>query len=166
MFTTEAQKRRLANLEKINPSYQAYITQNWNTTEFLNNNEKQNEGKVLEAHKLLLQFGLVILPIDNGATGFETEMEASKDRIIGVYEGRQARASYETVSTVFDDLIETNDGVESVSKNEDRFQSVVRQNTVSTVDQVYRTSCQVIEKFITCMDHVLGVEVFKHSCIH
>ena len=48
-------------------------------------------------------------------------MEASKDRIIGVYEGRQARASYETVSTVFDDLIETNDGVESVSKNEDRF---------------------------------------------
>ena len=85
------------------------------------NNEKQNGGMVLEAHKLLLQFGLVILPIDNGATGFEIEMEASKDRIIGVYEGRQARASYETVSTVFDDLIETNDGVESVSKNEDRF---------------------------------------------
>ena len=64
---------------------------------------------------------------------------------------------------MFDTIIETDEGVESVSKNADRFQSVVKRNTVDTVDQVYRTSCQVIEKFTTCMDHILRVEVYKHS---
>jgi len=65
MFTTEAQKRRLAKLEKIYPSYQAFITQNWNTTEFLNNNEKQNEGMVLEGMvkpgHLMKQFPLFLM---------------------------------------------------------------------------------------------------------
>lgn len=43
------------------------------------------------------------LSIDIGATGMEREMEASKDRFISIYEGRQARKSYETVSAVFDE---------------------------------------------------------------
>jgi hypothetical protein len=65
MFTTEAPERRLAKLEKINPSYKAFITQNWNTTEFLNNNEKQNEGMVLvgmvKPGHLMKQFPLFLM---------------------------------------------------------------------------------------------------------
>ena len=162
MFRSTAQQNRLAILAKNNPTYQGYINDNWSTPEFLRKTKEENFDIVLEAHKCLLQFGLVILPIDNGASN-GSEMEASKDRIIRIYNGGQAKASFESVSLVFDHVIETDDGVESVSKNMDRFQSVVRRSTVDNVDQVYRTSCQVIEKFTTCMDHVLGVEVFKHS---
>ena len=104
--------------------------------------------------------------ITDGATGFESQIEESKDRIIKIFNRGQAKASNEKVSSVFDTVIVTADGgVESFSRNLDRFQSVVGRSSVDKVDQVYRTSCQVIEKFTTCMDHVLNVEVFNHSDI-
>ena len=162
MFKSESAKRSLANLTG-NPSFQDFITANWNTDDFLSNTLNENNEMMSKIHRLLLQFGLAILPIDIGATE-QREMETSKDRVIKIYEGHLKAEDNEKVTAVFDDFIyDINGEVESVSRDIDRYQAVVKKCSDTIVDQVYRKSCRVLRKFTLCMNHILGEDIFKKT---